>query len=168
MNSGFDSAPYMLKELPDQFSVAVAAYLAVEETWDEKASDAVLRSVSSVPEDPRKWVRAGALTRCAILASWWLRGDPSDNWTTSVRFAKRATELVPAWLLPSLVIFDALIAGQQWSEARAALDEIRQLPPVPPGLDGVALAVELVFGGRAGWGVDDLDNLARRVPANRL
>lgn len=138
--------------------LAVACYVAFEETWSESDVARLLTDVDDLDATTNPTWLAAAHVRASMLELWWTDAmSPIGNPLRAFERARLVVALKPDWVLGWLVLGDsALHVGDS-----AALEEARQalagLPFEPTPSDPVQIAFATLFTGKARWDAEQKD-----------
>lgn len=156
--------------VPDLLSAqhaAIAAHVAVEETWQADDERAVLEACERFLDHPTPSVAAAVAVAGATLDTWWVRDTANPHaWDRAIAWSQRATELMPDWVSGWLVLSTGLAYRGDWDRALAAAERTQSLsePALRNDLDR---AIEIVFGRRIGWSSPMAAELMEHVRTRR-
>ena len=89
---------------------AVAAHLAVEESWGEKESLAVLTQSQRHIGDPDSDIAAATAISGATLETWWVRDRSSPTeWARALEWSNLAVHLRPNWVAGWVLLVDGYL-----------------------------------------------------------
>jgi hypothetical protein len=151
--------------LKSPLGVACAAYVAVEESWDNPEVERVLAAVKANLSIDDPSVMAAVAIRGAMLDTWWVRDwEKPDAWDRALSWATIATECRPDWLLGWLVLVDGHRYRGETSLALSAATQTLRIAESSRPSGEFLVAAEVLFGGRGGgWTRGEAEELVATV-----
>lgn len=153
-------------EVPQSNSIqlAIACYLAREETWPEARVAGLLQAVDECDDVTSSTALAAVAVKSSMLELWWANaGSAIGTCESALRRSRLAVSIRPDWVSGWLVIADAARCVGNLPDATNAGRALASLPLVKPPTDPVKLAFEVLFTGRVGWGVAERDHFVTQL-----